>query len=103
MRFYFGKTESVLGVVGQHAVHQVFENVTEEAGSLCSAMHHSEMVIGVRIGENSVELVRLDGFGEGWVLGLEDEENHCHCEHVDLSAAVAFVLMDLGSHISFST
>lgn len=89
-------------VVSQHAVDQVFEEVTEEAGSLRTAMHLPELVVGVRSRENAVELVSFVGFGERRVLALEDEEDDACCEQVDLGAIVVFVLVNLWSHVGFS-
>lgn len=82
----------------EHACYQVFELFSEEAWLVSLDVEFPEEVSPVCC-QQLIERVRGICLCEGWMLGIQDEEDHTECEQINNMALIWLTIQDFWCHV----
>ena len=102
MTYNFGHWESLVGLEGQHRIHKILETITEESRRHTALMSLPEEVLAVARDQLVVGII-LGSFLEWLCSRVEDENNDTEGEQIYKLALIAWLEMELWSHIAACT
>jgi len=96
-----GHRQPLVGMQLEHAGDQILEFFREEAGFMALAVQFPEEVRPVRR-DKFVERIAGLSLCEGWVLGVQNEQNDSKCKQIHDVALVGLLIEDFRSHVGGS-